>query len=134
VERGLREIEAVSDSGRDHDRSRLLRAELDDCAHALRLGAPTQIAEADDGPAERDRQVVVVADVDVDAPQDARVRTNGVPLDRSDAGRPLGAVQLRERATLVGVGFERMDERASRQYRGCRNAQRCTYIAVTGPG
>ena len=48
-----------------------------------------------------------MADVDVDAAEDARLRPDRVPLDRLDSRAPLAPVELREDPPLVRVGLER---------------------------
>jgi hypothetical protein len=57
--------------------------------------------------ADRDGQVVVVPDVDVNAAQHSGFGPNGVPLHRLDPAAPLRAEELGEAAALVPVGLER---------------------------
>jgi hypothetical protein len=111
------EVEAVRDAVRDHERRGPLGAELHDGGEPFRRRVAAQVANPDRGAAEGDGQVVVVADVDVDAAEHAGLRADRVPLHRLDPSRPLDPVELREDAALVAVRLQRHQRRPSREAR-----------------
>src|SRR6185436_2481085 len=80
VHRALRvEVEAVRDADRDDERRRPSRVELDACAEALAGRVGSEIVQPDRGATDREREIVGVADVYMDASEDVRVRRHRVP-------------------------------------------------------
>ena len=72
--------------------------------------------EADRCAPHRERQVVGVPDVSVDAAEDVRVRRHRIPLDRSDTDVPRRPKELGEDPTLVSVRSERYMPDACREH------------------
>jgi hypothetical protein len=119
----------VRDAVRDDERGRVLTPEPDEGAHALGGRSAAEVSQANRGTAVWDGEVVVVPQMDVDAAEHAAVGADRVPLNRADARRPLLPVELRERAAVVDVRFERAHDDARRQRRVDHSPHRPTLLS-----